>query len=134
MDVYIFIGIDDPGYGRDQYKSSIDHAEDLADPALGLDLDCIRSNIILNTDDGTLPMVPVFSNTYGMLVNSSLFEKEGLSVPTTYKELVSVCDEFRKKGYKNPMTVPFSSTCRTCSFLSTKTVRTLRWPTNFCVF
>ena len=43
-------------YGREQYKDSIDHAEDLADPALGLDLDCIRSNIILNTDDGSLPM------------------------------------------------------------------------------
>ena len=90
-------------YGREQYKTSIDHAEDLTDPALGLDLDCIRSNIMLNTDDGTLPMVPVFSNTYGMLVNNSLFEKEGLSVPTTYQELVAVCDAFREKGYENPM-------------------------------
>ena len=90
-------------YGRDQYSSSIEHAEDLADPKLGLDLSCIRSNIILNTPDGKLPMVPVFSNTYGMLVNNSLFEKEGLSVPTTYKELVEVCDAFRKKGYDSPM-------------------------------
>ena len=90
-------------YGRDQYQSSIDHAENLADPKLGLDLDCIRSNIVLNTDDGTLPMVPVFSNTYGMLVNNDLFEKEGLSVPTTYKELVKVCDDFRKKGYNDPI-------------------------------
>ena len=90
-------------YGRDQYSSSIDHAENLADPALGLDLDCIRSNIILNTGDGTLPMVPVFSNTYGMLVNTDLFEKEGLKVPTTYSELVEVCRAFREKGYENPM-------------------------------
>ena len=90
-------------YGREQYKASIDHAENLTDPALGLDLDCIRSNIILNTDDGTLPMVPVFSNTYGMLVNNSLFEKEGLSVPATYQELVTVCEAFREKGYENPM-------------------------------
>ena len=90
-------------YGREQYKSSIDHAEDLSDPALGLDLDCIRSNIILKTDDGKLPMVPVFSNTYGMLVNNSLFEKEGLSVPTTYQELVKVCAAFREKGYKSPV-------------------------------
>jgi len=90
-------------YGREQYQSSIDHAEDLSDPALGLDLDCIRSNIILNTKDGTLPMVPVFSNTYGMLVNNSLFEKEGLSVPTSYQELVDVCAAFREKGYENPM-------------------------------
>ena len=90
-------------YGRDQYSSSIDHAEDLSDSALGLDLDRIRSNIILNTDDGSLPMVPVFANTYGMLVNNDLFEKEGLDVPTTYKELVEACDAFRKKGYENPM-------------------------------
>ena len=38
-------------YGREQYQSSIDHAENLADSALDIDLDCIRSNIILNTDD-----------------------------------------------------------------------------------
>ena len=90
-------------YGREQYQSSIDHAEDLTDPALGLDLDCIRSNIILNTEDGTLPMVPVFSNTYGMLVNKDLFEKEGLSVPTTYQELAEACAALREKGYASPV-------------------------------
>ena len=90
-------------YGRDQYSASIDHAEDLSNPALGLDLDCIRGNIILNTDDGTLPMVPIFSNTYGMLVNNDLFEKEGLSIPTTYSELADVCKAFHEKGYKSPV-------------------------------
>ena len=90
-------------YGRAPYAGAIEHAENLADPALKLDLDCIRPNILLKTDDGTLPMVPVFSSTYGMLVNKSLFEKEGLSVPTTYDELVSVCKAFREKGYKNPI-------------------------------
>ena len=48
-------------------------------------------------------MVPVFANTYGMLVNKDLFEKEGLKVPTTYKELVEVCKAFREKGYKSPL-------------------------------
>lgn len=105
-------------YGRDQYKSSIDHAENLADSALGLDLDCIRSNIILNTTDGTLPMVPVFSNTYGMLVNNDLFEKESLSVPTTYGELVAVCDALHKKGYDSPM-MGFSKEETTSLFTST---------------
>ena len=89
-------------YGRDQYKASIEYAENLADPSLGLDLSCIRGNILLNTQDGSLPMVPVFSNAYGMLVNNSLFEKEGLKVPVTYKELVEVCKAFREKGYENP--------------------------------
>lgn len=102
-------------YGRDQYKSSIDHAENLADPALGFDLSCIRSNIILNTEDGTLPMVPVFSNTYGMLVNNDLFKKEGLSVPTTYKELVEVCKAFREKGYESPV-MGFSNEEKTSIF------------------
>ena len=105
-------------YGRDQYKSSIDHAENLADPALGLDLDCIRKNIILNTADGFLPMVPVFSNTYGMLVNNDLFEKEGLKVPTTYQELIKVCEEFRKKGYESPL-MGFSSEETTSIFTLT---------------
>ena len=90
-------------YGREPYAGAIAHAENLADPALNLDLDCIRPNIILKTDDGTLPMVPVFSTTYGMLVNKDLFEKEGLSVPATYEELVSVCNAFREKGYKSPI-------------------------------
>ena len=90
-------------YGREQYKSSIDHAENLADPALGLDLECIRSNILLKTNDGTLPMVPVFSNTYGMLVNKSLFEKESLSIPTTYQEMVAACEALRGKGYESPV-------------------------------
>ena len=78
-------------YGRDQYKDSIDHAENLADPSLGLNLDCIRSNIILNTDDGSLPMVPVFSNTYGMLVNNTLFEKEDLRI-------INFIDDFQPGG------------------------------------
>ena len=90
-------------YGREPYAAAIDHAADLADPALGLNLDCIRPNIILKTDDGTLPMVPVFSSTYGMLVNKALFEKEGQSVPTTYEELVSVCNAFHDKGYTSPI-------------------------------
>ena len=90
-------------YGREPYKVAIEHAENLADPALNLDLDCIRPNIILKTDDGALPMVPVFSSTYGMLVNKDLFEKEGLNIPTTYEELVSACDAFHEKGSKSPI-------------------------------
>lgn len=90
-------------YGRDKYKSSIDHAEDLSDPSLGLDIGCVRGNIILSTTDGSMPMIPVFSNTYGMLVNLDLFEKEGLSVPTNYKELTEVCAAFVSKGYPSPV-------------------------------
>ena len=102
-------------YGREQYKAYLDHAEDLSDPALGLDLGCIRSNILLKTDDGTLPMVPVFSTTYGMLVNNDLFQKEGIKVPSTYKEMVAAYKAFREKGYENPL-MGFSATERTSIF------------------
>lgn len=90
-------------YGRDQYSASFDHAENLKDADLKLNLNVIRDNILLNTEDGSLPMVPVFSNTYGMLVNNDIFEKEGLSVPTTYEELVKACSDLEAKGYDNPL-------------------------------
>lgn len=90
-------------YGREQYSASIDHAENLKDADLKLNLNIIRDNILLNTEDGSLPMVPVFSNTYGMLVNNDIFEKEGLSVPATYDELVKVCSDLEAKGYDNPL-------------------------------
>ena len=48
-------------------------------------------------------MAPVFSRTYGMLVNNDLFEKEGLSIPTTWTQLAAVCEAFRSKGYASPM-------------------------------
>jgi multiple sugar transport system substrate-binding protein len=53
-----------------------------------------------------------------MLVNNSLFEKEGLSVPTTYQELVDVCKAFREKGYENPI-MGFSNEETTSIFMLT---------------
>lgn len=79
------------------------HMEDLSDPALKLGLDCIRPGLINHGANDRVLMVPVFSRTYGMLVNYDLFEKEGLSVPTTWEELLSVCEAFKNKGYASPM-------------------------------
>ena len=89
--------------GREKYDAVFAHAENLADPALKLNLSCIRPGILSTGEDGTLSMLPVFSNPHGMLVNNSLFEKEGLAVPTTYSELQSVCAAFREKGYASPI-------------------------------
>ena len=89
--------------GNEKYASVLAHAEDLSDPALKLNLDCIRPGLINRENKDTIHMVPVFSRTYGMLVNENLFKKEGLSVPTTWTELMSVCAAFREKGYANPM-------------------------------
>ena len=89
--------------GNENYDSVFAHTEDLSDPALNLNLDCIRSGLINHDANDRVLMVPVFSRTYGMLVNSDLFKKEGLSVPTTWAELMSVCEAFSSKGYASPM-------------------------------
>ena len=88
---------------NNQYSPVFSHMEDLSDPALGLDLNCIRPGLLNRDAEGRVRQVPVFSRTYGMLVNNTLFEKEGLSVPTTWTELLAVCEALRGKGYASPM-------------------------------
>ena len=90
-------------FGNEQYDPVFAHMEDLSDSALGLNLDCIRPGLISHDAEGRVLLAPVFSRTYGMLVNNDLFEKEELSVPTTWTELMSVCEAFRSKGYASPM-------------------------------
>ena len=89
--------------GNEKYDSVTVHMEDLSDPALALDLDCIRPGLISHDAEGRVPVVPVFSRTYGMLINNDLFKKEGLSIPATWTELLDVCEAFRGKGYASPM-------------------------------
>ena len=89
--------------GNEQYDPVFAHMEDLSDPALGMDLDCIRPGLINHDAKDRVLLVPVFSRTYGMLVNNDLFEKENLSIPSTWKELMDVCEKFRGKGYTSPM-------------------------------
>ena len=89
--------------GNKKYASVCAHMEDLSDSALMLNLDCIRPGLLNHDAEGHVFLVPVFSRTYGMLVNNDLFKKEGLSIPTTWTELASVCEAFRSKGYASPM-------------------------------
>lgn len=89
--------------GNEKYDSVFAHAEDLSDDLLKFNLGCIRSGLINSDEEGHVMMVPIFSRSYGMLVNNDLFEKEGLKVPTTWTELLKVCEEFKKKGYESPM-------------------------------
>ena len=89
--------------GNEKYQTVCEHMEDLADPALGLDLECLRPGLLNRDADGRLLMVPIFARNYGMLVNENLFNKEGLQVPATWEELLAVCEAFRGKGYASPM-------------------------------
>ena len=89
--------------GNEKYDSVFELAEDLSDADPAPDLSCIRPGLISYDEKGRVLMVPVFSRTYGMLVNKDLFEKEGLDIPATWTELLSVCEVFRKRGYASPM-------------------------------
>ena len=85
------------------YNSIISHMEVLSDAKLKLKLDCIRPGLVNHDANNNVLMVPVFSRTYGMLVNNDLFAKEGVKVPTTWNELLAACQAFAEKGYKSPM-------------------------------
>ena len=89
--------------GSEQYDPVVACMEDLSDAALKLNLDCIRPGLLNHDAQDRVLMVPVFSRTYGMLVNKALFEKEGVSIPATWTELMNACEKFRGKGYASPM-------------------------------
>ena len=78
-------------------------SENLADPALGIDLSCIRPNLLTKDEAGAILSVPVYTTTYGMLVNEDLFTKEKIAIPQTYAQLLSACEAFKKAGYANPI-------------------------------
>ena len=103
--------------GNEKYEPVVAHMEELSDASLGLDLSCIRQSLINRDAEGRVFLVPVFSRTYGMLVNSDLFEKEGLEIPGTLTELLAVCEAFRNKGYASPM-MGYSLTSSGC-FMNT---------------
>jgi len=99
--------------GNSAYDSVFALMENLADDSLGLDLDCIRPGLLSRDSQGRVLTVPIFSTSYGMLINNDLFEKEGLEVPATLQELFDVCASFREKGYENPM-MGYSATSSGC--------------------
>lgn len=89
--------------GDAKYSTIIPHMEDLSDASLKMNLKCIRSGLINHDANNKVLMVPVFSRTYGTLVNNNLFKKEGINIPSTWNELLEACASFVEKGYKSPM-------------------------------
>lgn len=89
--------------GNDKYNSVVSHMEDISNSSLNKNLDCIRPGLINHDSSGKVLMVPVFSRTYGMLVNNDLFKKEKLDIPTKLEELLNTCSTLTDRGYKSPM-------------------------------
>ena len=89
--------------GNEMYDDMFDACEVLSDPSTGIDYSCIRDSLIRTTDSGDVLMIPIFTTSYGMIVNMDIFEKEGLKVPTTFSELMDVCSKLKAAGYESPV-------------------------------
>ena len=89
--------------GNEAYDDMFANCEVLSDSSTGIDYSCIRSSLIRTTDSGDVVMIPIFTTSYGMLVNMDIFEKEGLKVPNNFNELMDVCAKLKSAGYESPV-------------------------------
>ena len=84
------------------YSELFNFTEDFSNNPGGIDLSVIREGL-LSKKGNEIPMLPIYVTTYGMMVNEDLFNKENISIPKTYDELVSACQSFKDKNYTNIM-------------------------------
>ena len=89
--------------GDSRFDTLFENAEVLSDPSLNIDLDCIRESVRWTNEKGEVVMLPIFSRSYGMLVNMDIFEKNALSVPKDYGSLAEACEKLKAAGYENPV-------------------------------
>ncbi|WP_026498616.1 ABC transporter substrate-binding protein [Butyrivibrio sp. WCD2001] len=92
--------------GDEKYDAMFEACEVFSDSSVGIDYSCIRDSLIRTTDSGDVVMLPIFTTSYGMLVNMDIFEKEGLKVPNNFKELMDVCAKLKAAGYESPVMGP----------------------------
>ena len=86
-----------------RYTNLFKYAEDLSDPKIDIDLSAVRDGLIYKDKEGHVPFVPIFTNSYGMIVNEEIFSKNNLSIPKTYTQLVHVCNSLIELGYTSPI-------------------------------
>lgn len=84
------------------YSEIFTYTEDFSNNPGNIDLKVIREGLLTKRNN-EIPMLPIYVTTYGMMVNEDLFNKEKISIPKTYNELVSSCQSFKDKGYQNIM-------------------------------
>ncbi len=80
-----------------------DYAQDLSEQKLGLNLASVREDLTARDAEGHMPMVPVFGNAYGMLVNEDIFKENKLEIPTTFAQMKETCDRLTELGYDTPV-------------------------------
>lgn len=90
-------------YSSQDFSTLNEFTEDLSQAELGFDMSCIRDSIMYKDAQNKIPYLPIYTTSYGMMINEDLFKEKNLKVPTTYNDLIKVCEEFAKKEVKYPM-------------------------------
>ena len=76
----------------------LDQVADLS--AEDIDFSAVQEDLLpICTFDGKLARLPIGLNLSGMVVNTTLLDKEGLAVPTNWQEFLDVCAALKEKGY-----------------------------------
>ena len=84
-----------------------EHCADLNEQ--GIDTSAIDETMLASSkDDGKQLSIPMGQSITGLVVNKTLLEKEGLSVPTTKDEFLSTLAALKEKGYSAPIQGPSS--------------------------
>ena len=76
----------------------LDEVADLS--AEDIDVSAIQDDLLdACTINGKLARIPMGQIISGVVVNKTLLEKEGLSVPTNYQEFLDTCEALKQAGY-----------------------------------
>lgn len=68
--------------------------------AEGVDVSAVQPEFLASeTFDGKVLALPFAQNRVGMVVNKTLLEKEGLSVPTNYADFLTTLEALKQAGY-----------------------------------
>ena len=94
--------------GDSAYDDVFNACEDFSSTNLGFDLSNIRDGLLFKDNEKHTYMVPIYTNTYGMLINENLFKEKNINIPTTYNEFLDACRKFKEAGISNP-TMAYSS-------------------------
>ena len=90
-------------YSSLDFSQYDEYTQDLSDSKLEIDLSCIKDAYIYKDGNGKVPYVPIFTATYGMMINEDLFSKNNVKIPGTYDELVAACNTFKDVSGVYPM-------------------------------
>jgi raffinose/stachyose/melibiose transport system substrate-binding protein len=73
-------------------------------------LNAINPDIVaLSQYNGKQYMLPLTLNGYALYINTDIYDEYGLSVPTTYEELIANCETLKAAGV-TPFAFPFKDT------------------------